>query len=308
MSDTSIDEVIERVSRTYGSWSRTTTVEQMREDWDRLFWSDAIKASTADVSANGVQAQWIAAPGADPAKVLIYFHGGGFSVGSIKSHYDLIARVSLAGGVRALGVDYRRAPEHPFPAAFDDALAAYRWVLSQGVEPRNIALAGDSAGGGLALSLTIFLRDAGEPLPSAVVAMSPWTDLEASGESYQTRAQSDPIHQRAMVLAMARRYLGKSGDARDPRVSPLHAGLHGLPPMLLQVGDRETVLDDARMFADKGRGAGVEVQLEVWDGMIHVFQQFAAQLPEARRAIESIGAFLRARIGRGADYAEEARS
>lgn len=293
MAQEPIDIVIERVSRTYGSWSKTTTIEEMREDWDRLFWSDQFPARVEPVDAGGVQATWIEPNGVDPATALIYFHGGGFAVGSVRSHYDMIARIAAASGMRALGVDYRRSPDHPFPAAFDDAVAVARWVVALGIDPRKIAFAGDSAGACLVLGAAIALRDAGESLPAALVGLSPWTDLAATGASYETRAMTDPIHQRVMVLAMARRYLGKTGDSKDPRVSPLYADLSGLPPTLLQVGDRETVLDDAVRYAEKARQAGGNVELEVWDRMIHVFQQFPDVLPEAGEAIAKIGTFLR---------------
>lgn len=288
-----IAAVIDRVKNVYGSWTRTTGVEQMRRDWDELFWTDAFPAKSVPVSANGVDASWVDAPDVDLQKVLLYFHGGGFQVGSIRSHRDIIARLSAAAGCRALGINYRLAPDYRFPAPIEDATTAYRWLLGQGFEPKNIALVGDSAGGGLALSTLLALREQAMPLPAAVAVMSVWTDLTASGESYDTRAKADPIHQRRMILAMARNYLGDTADARDPMASPLFADLHGLPPMLLQVGDRETVLDDSRNFATNARAAGVEVQLEVWDDMIHVFQQFTADLPEAGLAIDSIGRFLK---------------
>lgn len=288
-----IESVIERVKSVYGSWTPMTGVEQMRRDWDDLFWTDAFPAKSAKVSAGGVDASWVDAAGADPQKALLYFHGGGFQVGSVRSHRDVIARLSAAAGCRALGINYRLAPDHRFPAPIEDAITAYRWLLKQGFEPKNIALVGDSAGGGLALSTLLVLREQAMPLPAAVAVMSVWTDLTASGESYETRAKTDPIHQRRMILAMAKNYLGDAGDSHDPLASPLFADLHGLPPVLLQVGDRETVLDDSRNFAKRAREAGVEVQLEVWDDMIHVFQQFTADLPEAGLAIDSIGRFLK---------------
>lgn len=292
-SQLQIAAVIERVKNVYGSWTRTTGVEQMRRDWDELFWTDAFPAKSEKVSADGVDASWVDAPGADPQKALMYFHGGGFQVGSVRSHRDIIARLSAAAGCRALGVNYRLAPDYRFPAPIEDATIAYRWLLNQGFDPKKIALVGDSAGGGLALSTLLALREQTLPLPAVVAVMSVWTDLTASGESYETRAKSDPIHQRRMILAMAKNYLGDSADAKNPMASPLFADLRGLPPMLLQVGDRETVLDDSRNFATRASAAGVEVQLEVWDDMIHVFQQFTADLPEAGVAIDSIGRFLK---------------
>lgn len=289
----SIDQVIEQVQAVYGSWGRKTTVAQMRADWDRLFGETVSPDSSQPVDADGVCAAWIDAPEIDRDRVLLYFHGGGFQVGSVRSHFDLMHRLSAAARCRVLAVDYRLAPEHIFPAALEDALSAYAWLLEQGVPATNIALAGDSAGGGLALSLLLQLRDAGLALPASAAVMSAWTDMTASGESYQTRADSDPIHQRRMVLAMAGNYLGQQ-DASDPRVSPLFAELQGLPPLLLQVGDRETVLDDSRMFARKAQAAGVAVQLQVYDAMIHVFQQFPQQLAQAREAIAAVGQHLEA--------------
>ena len=287
-----VDAVIDRVKRVYRSWGRSTPVSQMRADWDALFSRDIQAACIENVSAGGVSAQWIAAPGSRADKVVVYLHGGGFQLGSVVSHRDLMFRISQAAGCRVLGVDYRLAPEHRFPAPLQDALVVHDWLIGQGYVPSSIALAGDSAGGGLALCTLLALRDAGRALPVAAAVMSPWTDLSASGESYVTRSEADPIHQRPMILAMARNCLGADLDPRDPRASPLFARLQGLPPLLIQAGDRETVLSDATLFAAKAQAAGVTVQLEVWDGMIHVFQQFADELSEARAAIASLGDFL----------------
>ncbi len=292
-TNTAVDGVIDRVRKVYGSWKRDTTVARMRQDWDELFGGVPVNAALEDVDAGGVQAQWVGAPGADAGRAVLYFHGGGFQVGSVVSHRELMARLSAAAQCRVLGVDYRLAPEHRYPAALDDALTAWQWLIGQGFAPRHIALAGDSAGGGLALSLLLRLRDAGQALPAAAVLMSAWTDLTASGASYETRAGTDPIHQRPMIVAMARNYLGKEGNAADPLVSPLFADFQGLPPLLAQVGDRETVLDDSRDFVARAKEAGVDATLQVWDHMIHVFQQFPDQLPEARAAIDDMGRFLR---------------
>lgn len=298
MALTPVDAVIARIRNVYGSWSRSTGVGQMRRDWDELFGSNPVSAVSEPVSANGVNAHWITVPGARSDKVVVYLHGGGFQVGSVRSHRELMACISREASVRVLGVDYRLAPEHRFPAALHDAGAAYEWLLSQGTPPADIALAGDSAGAGLALSTLLSLRDAGRPMPAAAVLMSAWTDLTASGESYESRAQSDPIHQRPMILAMARNFLGEAGDPRNPLASPLFADLDDLPPLLIQVGDRETVLSDSTRFADKARAAGGQVQLEVWEDMIHVFQQFPSDLVEARKALQSIGAFLKIHLSR----------
>lgn len=296
MSETPTDKIVARLRKIYSGWGRDTTIEDMRRDWETLFAGEAVDVETCELRAGGVPARWIAAPGSAADKLFLFFHGGGFQLGSVATHAALIARISEASGARGLGIDYRLAPEHRFPAQLEDAYAAYRWVLDQGYAPRRIALVGDSAGGGLCLSLMLRLRERGLPLPAAAVLMSPWTDMTASGESFESRKEADPIHQRAMIEALAKTYLGKGGDPKDPLASPLFADLAGLPPLLIQVGDREVVLDDARQLAERASAAGVANELQVWDGMIHVFQLFAADIPEAREAIADIGGFLRARL------------
>jgi monoterpene epsilon-lactone hydrolase len=297
-----IDQAIERIRRVYRGWGRGTPVAQMRSDWDVAFGSCAVPASSERVSAGGVDAEWIAGSNARHDKTILYFHGGGFRLGSVSSHREMIGRIAEASGCRVLAINYRLAPEHRFPAALDDAVAAYDWLLSQGVSPENIVVAGDSAGGNLVLASLLSLRERGLPLPAAGVLMSPWTDLAATGESYTSRAEADPIHQRPMILALAKTYLGADGDPRHPLASPLHADLAGLPALLIQVGDRETVLDDSIMFADEARAAGIAVELQVWDGMIHVFQMFA-ELAEAGRAIDSIAGFIQKHLQMNAERA-----
>ena len=287
-----LDLVIERIRRVYRGWNRDTSVAQMRIDWDDAFQADIAPISHQSVSPGGVDGERIAGSNAPQDKAILYFHGGGFRLGSVSSHRELIARISEACDCRVLAINYRLAPEYRFPAPLEDALAAYGWMLDQGLRPENIAFAGDSAGGNLVLTTMLGLHDRGLPLPAAGVLMSPWTDLAATGETYVSRADADPIHQRPMIAALAKNYLGEGGDPRDPLASPLYADLAGLPPLLIQVGDRETVLADSTMFADKARAAGVAVELQVWDGMIHVFQMFA-ELPEAHRAVASIAEFLK---------------
>lgn len=287
-----IDLAIARISAVYRSWNRDTSVAQMRSDWETAFGGCTAAVTFEHVSAGGVDGEWITPANAPEDKAILYLHGGGFRIGSVASHRDLIAQIALASGCRVLAINYRLAPEHRCPAALDDALAAYDWMLDRGLKWSNVAFAGDSAGGNLVLATVLALRERGLPLPVAGVLMSPWTDLAATGASYVTRAEADPIHQRPMILALAKNYLGGQGDPCDPLVSPLYADLAGLPPLLIQVGDRETVLDDSVMFADKARAAGIDVNLEVWDGMIHVFQMFGAELTEAHQAIASIAGFL----------------
>jgi len=285
-------EAIRRVQQVYGSWRRDTPVVQMREDWDRLFAVAPSDAETQSVLVDGMPSLWVATPGSERSRVLLYFHGGGYRLGSVRSHVDLMARIARAARCRVLGVNYRLAPEHRFPAPVQDAVAAYECLLAERVPAHCIALAGDSAGGGLAAAALLALRDRARPLPAAAVMLSAWTDLTAQSDTYATRAEADPIHQRTMILATARHYLGEQNEASHPLASPLFGDLAGLPPLLLQVGDRETVLGDSTRFAKKARAAGVEVTLEVYPDMIHVFQQFADLIPEAQQAIDSIGCFL----------------
>lgn len=286
-----IDEVIARVLAVYRGWGRDVTVQKMRQDWDGLFGASAASIPMRADTLGGVPVAWIAAEGADPRKVFVYLHGGGYQVGSIVSHADLVARISAASGATGLIVDYRLAPEHRFPAPIDDVLAVWGALADRGLNVGDIAVVGDSAGGNLALASAIALRERALPLPVALVLLSPWTDLEARGASYETRAAADPIHQRKMILNMAAGYLD-GADASGPLASPLNADLTGLPPMLIQVGDRETVLSDSGDLAEAARRAGVPVQLQVWPEMIHVFQQFPDVLPEAIQAVDAIGAFL----------------
>jgi epsilon-lactone hydrolase len=287
-----VDRAIARIRAVYRNWNRDTSVDQMRRDWDAAFGGTTAPVTCERVSAGSVDGEWISPADAPQDRAILFFHGGGFRIGSVSSHRDLIAQIAVASNCRVLAINYRLAPEHRFPAALDDALAAYDWMLGEGLKPSNFAFAGDSAGGNLVLAAMLALRERGHPLPVAGVLMSPWTDLAATGASYVTRADADPIHQRPMILALAESYLGKRSNPRDPLASPLYADLKGLPPLLVQVGDCETVLDDSVMLADKARTAGVAVDLQVWDGMIHVFQMFGEELLEAHQAIASIAGFL----------------
>jgi len=246
------------------------------------------------VKAGGVPAEWTHAPGSSDAHTLLYLHGGGYCLGSIVTHRALVAELSRASGAAVLSLDYRLAPEAPFPAAVEDAVAAYRWLLEQGRKPAQLAIAGDSAGGGLTLATLLALRDGGTPLPAAGVCLSPWTDMTGSGDSMKTKAAVDPMVQKDGLDKLAAAYVGGK-DPRTPLASPLFAKLEGLPPLLIQVGTAETLLDDSTRFAERARAAGVDVSLEKWEDMIHVFQAFAFVLPEAREAIGRIGAYLKER-------------
>ena len=294
MSSAQLEKVIADVVATFGSWGPQTTLAEMRKGWDDLFSNvkPSVGAKTEKVDAGGVKAEWMTAPGAATDRAILYFHGGGYVLGSIHSHRDMCERLSRAAQARVLALDYRLAPEHPFPAAVEDARAAYRWLLKQGLSPKRIALAGDSAGGGLTFATLLALKQHGDPLPACAAPLSPWVDLEALGDSMTTKDAEDPMVHRHLVEQMAKTYV-PTGDLRNPLCAPLHGDLSGLPPLLIQVGSRETLLDDAVRMADKAKKAGIAVELDVWQGQIHVWQIFAGRLDEGEQAIQKIGAFVR---------------
>lgn len=246
------------------------------------------------VDAGGVPAEWVAAPGIDAERAVLYLHGGGYAIGSLNTHRRLAYDISAASGARVLVIDYRLAPEHPFPAAVDDAAAAWRWMIAQGLDPKRIAIAGDSAGGGLTIATLVNLRDQKLGLPGCAVAISPWVDLEGLGASITGRAAQDPMVQKEGLLWMAGMYLAGQ-DAKTPLAAPLHADLKGLPPILVQVGTAETLLDDSTRIAEKLHQAGVDVKLSIWPNMLHVFPLFAPILSEGRDGCVEIGNFIRSR-------------
>ena len=243
----------------------------------------------------GVACEWINDV-AEWKRTILFLHGGGYLLGSCATHRHLASRIAIAADARVLVPEYRLAPEHPFPAAVRDAVAVYDALLERGVAPAALAVAGDSAGGGLAAALLVSIRDAGRwPMPAAAVLLSPWTDLTLSAESYRTRGELDPIDRLPLLRRMVAHYV-PDGEVRAALASPLLADLRGLPPQLIQVGDHEVLLDDSVKFAEKALAAGVDVELEVWPEMWHVWQQAAPALPEANEAIARIGAFVRKRV------------
>jgi epsilon-lactone hydrolase len=257
------------------------------------------------VDAGGVPGEWISTPESVHERVIYYLHGGGYTSGSINTHREMVSRLSRAAGARALLIDYRLAPEHPFPAAVEDATTAYRWLLATGVEPDRVVIAGDSAGGGLTVATLVALRDAGDPLPAAGVCLSPWVDMEGIGESMTAKAQADPMVQRKELLEGAQAFLA-GADPRTPLAAPLYADLTGLPPLLIHVGTAETLLDDSTRLAERAKAASVDVLLEPWDDMIHVWHFFASMLPEGQQAIDRIGEFIRQRVRPARQPATEA--
>ncbi|HJL18324.1 MAG TPA: alpha/beta hydrolase [Sandaracinaceae bacterium LLY-WYZ-13_1] len=244
--------------------------------------------------ADGVPCAWFDPEGADPTRLLVYLHGGGYSIGSIQSHAYFIARIARDAGTRAFAVDYRLAPEHPFPAALDDAKTAWRWLLARGVDPTRTVLAGESAGGGLTVSTLVDLRDEGTPLPAAAATLSPWVDLTLANDSIDANARFDYLP-RHVLQAYVERF-AVDVDPTHPGVSPVFADLRGLPPLLVQVGEAEALLDDSVALAERAREAGADVQLSVYDDMIHAFQLFAG-FPGARPAQEELVRFVREHVG-----------
>jgi acetyl esterase/lipase len=223
---------------------------------------------------------------------ILYLHGGGYVFGACSYYRDFIWRISAATAGRVLCIDYRLAPEHPFPAALDDAVSAYRWLLAEGAAPAQLAVMGDSAGGGLALATLLRLRDEAVPLPAAAVGLSPWTDLALTGESMRINAKTDPTLTFGDTAVFARHYLA-GADPRNPYASPLYADPRGLPPVLIQVGSDEILRDDAVRMADKLKAAGCSVEIEIWPRMPHAWHLYARIIPEGKRAVERIGAFVR---------------
>jgi acetyl esterase/lipase len=270
--------------------SNTADVQRMRRKWHAFakLLSVARGVRRDATVINGLPAEWLVPAGADNSKVLLYFHGGAYLMGSCATHRQLVSHIAVAAGVKALLPEYRLAPEHRFPAAVDDAVGIYQALLSDGFLPHNIAVAGDSAGGGLTMAMLITLRDRALPLPAFAALLSPWLDMTGTGESMRTRAQHDPWF-RPTDLGIVTGYYCEPEQLRDPRVSPVYADLSGLPPLYVQVGEDEILLSDSERAAGKIRATGGEVELEVWPGMWHVFQAFVHQVPEAKKAIQRLG-------------------
>jgi monoterpene epsilon-lactone hydrolase len=276
--------------------SSRTTLWEMRAGFERL-WDQFVPPSDVTyepANAGGVRAEWIKPQNARPEQAILYLHGGGYVFGSI--HREMVARMAKTADRAALLLDYRLAPEHPFPAAVEDALAAYRWLCASGAARRGLIVAGDSAGGGLVVSTLVAARYKGLPRAAVGVCLSPWTDLALTGGTLESKAADDPIVSRPLLEQLAGWYLA-GADPKAPLASPLYADLTGLPPLLIQVGTAETLLDDARRLAERARAAGVEVTLHEYEGMPHVWQFFGSFLPEARAACDEIGAFVKQHLG-----------
>jgi monoterpene epsilon-lactone hydrolase len=259
-------------------------------------WPPADDVSCEAVDCDGVPGEWSLAPGSERSRVLLYFHGGGYCSGSIISHRRLVTEAGRAARMRTLAIDYRRAPEHPFPAAHEDAMAAWRFLRRQDVAANHVAVGGDSAGGNLALALIQRLRAAGEPLPGCAWLISPWTDLTMSGATLASKDAIDPLIHKAYLEELAAAYVPPAIDRKNPLISPLFADLSSFPPVLIQVGSAETLLDDAVRIAAAAGAADVPVTLEIWPQMIHAWPVWNAGLTDGRRALASAGQFIRVRI------------
>ena len=267
------------------------TLEQRRKGMEKVAFRVAEDVVVEHVTVAGRAAEWLRAPGTNAQRAILYLHGGGYVMGSPNTHRSLGGEVSRAAQAAVLMVDYRLAPESPFPAAVDDSVAAFEWLIAQGFKPQNLAIAGDSAGGGLAAATLLALRDRKLPLPKAAVCISPWSDLTCTNDSYKTRAAADPMVTTDGIGNMAGVYL-QGADPKDPLASPNFAELRGLPPLLIHVGRDEVLLDDSIKLHERAKAADVDSTLEIWDDMIHVWHAFYPMLPEGKQGITRVGAFL----------------
>ncbi len=270
---------------------RPGSIQERRDLMDKMAFPRPDDATYEEVDAGGIPALWVSTPESEEDRVVYYLHGGGYVMGSLTSHQDLVARISKAAKARVLYIDYRLAPEHPFPAAVEDATQAYRWLLAIGVDPARMAIGGDSAGGGLTVATLVNLRDSGDPLPAAAFCISPWVDLEGLGESMTTNAEVDPMVREEALADMGEAYLG-GADPRSPLAAPLYADLHGLPPTLIHVGSHETLLDDSTRLHARAKEAGVDALLETGEELFHVWHAFAPMLPEGQRAVDRLGEYV----------------
>jgi epsilon-lactone hydrolase len=252
-----------------------------------------------ETDADGVPAMWAVPKGCAQDRVVLCFHGGGYVTSSMYTHRKVYGHLAKAISCRALIPDYRRAPEHVHPAPVDDAVTAYKWLLDQGIAPQHIALTGDSAGGALAVTTLLRARERNLPMPAATMPLSPWVDMELTGESLVSNRDKDVIVQKEVVDMMATTFLGDGGNRRDPLANPLYANLEGLPPMYIQVGGDETLLDDSRRLAERAREAGGEVSLDIFPEMQHVFHFAAGYAPEADDAIRKLALWVRPKLGLG---------
>ena len=287
---------IDAIRTLLGSKPRPVGWAARRQRLDEVgsIWPVAADVMLEAVDLGGLPGEWSTVSGSDPARVLLFFHGGGYCSGSIISHRRMVSEAGRAAGMRTLAVGYRLAPEHPFPAALEDALAAWNFLRMQGIAARHVAVGGDSAGGGLTLALIAKLRDAKQDLPACAWLASPWTDLALTGLTLASKDAVDPLIHKGYLKELADAYLPPAVDRKDPRVSALYADLRGMPAMLIQVGSSETLVADATRLAEAAGAAEVPVTLEIWPQMIHAWPVWNARLEPGRRALANAGRFIRA--------------
>ena len=274
-------------------YKKGASIVQIRkglEDATRLAFLPA-NTSVEEISFSGIPAEWVYSKKADEENVVLYLHGGGYNSGSPSTHRELAAHISKDSKAKVLLTDYRLAPEYPFPAALEDSIQSYRWLIEAGYSSDKIAIAGDSAGGGLTLATCVSLKDSNDPMPSSLVCISPWTDLEITGESVEALENIDPMVNLASMQLMASNYIA-TNDPRSPLISPLHADFSKFPPILIHVGSNEMLLDDSKRVAEKAKQAGVDVTLNIYQEMWHVFHVFYRLMPEAKKAVRAIGSFI----------------
>jgi epsilon-lactone hydrolase len=294
-------QLLHLLMRRFGHLVSSQNQDEFSMDGARRLWASSGRfirlprgARVVPVTACGVPAHWIIPRGESERRVLLYLHGGAWVYGWAPLYDTFVARLARASKARALGIDYRLAPEHPYPAALDDCLSAYNYLLDQGIPAHDVVVMGDSAGGNLTPALLLTLKERGMPLPSAGVCLSPFTDMAWRGESFRENARNDIIPASLADFAIAAYAPGR--DLRDPHLSPFNGDLGGLPPLLIQVGGGELLVDDARAFAARAAACGVDVTLTIYPGMWHVWQAFAPIVPEANRAVAEIGRFVQARV------------
>ena len=278
-------------------WDFNTSIIEFRKECEKackLLGKLPADIKVSPVTADGIHAEWLIPEGGTKDKVILYTIGGGYVSGSCKDHRAIVSRIARGSGTSILLFEHRLAPEDPFPAALEDSITAYKWLLNQGVSPSHIIIAGESAGGGLCLSTLLGLKEHNIPLPAAAVAISPWTDLKLTGESRRTKAKVC-LAPGGMAEVCCKYYAGDN-DPSLPLISPLYGDLHGLPPLLIQVGGDETMLDDSTRFAEKAKRAGVDVTLTVGEGMMHCFPLLPPFIPEARKAMEEMCNFIKIHI------------
>jgi monoterpene epsilon-lactone hydrolase len=287
-------------------WEKSAAAPQMplnemrdfNEEWAKLT-AEPGGVDYIETDAGGIPAMWVVPKGCIEDRVILCTHGGGYIGGSMYTHRKLFGHLAKAIGCRALNLHYRRTPEHPHPAASDDAAAAYRWLLDQGIKASHLALCGDSAGAGLAIGTLLRARDEGLPVAAACMTLSAWTDMELSGDSFVSNREKDVLFRKEMIGPLVWMLLGDDGNRRDPYISPLHADLAGFPPIYMQVGADEGLLDDSRVFAERAKKAGVDVRIDIFPEMLHTFQMAAGRAPEADEAISRLAAWVRSKLSLG---------